>query len=137
MRPSSYKLKYKAENAPKVEDRGRKGENIQLSQLWLNMLPWDLILSYLQEKTYDSWVLNDRVITHLWNKKVDTFYGIFINNDYFPIFVNTEQRHAAVIKLSACVASVQTFWEVFSVKWLFLFSSFILHGVPLIACAEL
>jgi len=55
------------------------------------MLPWDLILSYLQEKTYDSWVLNDQAITHLWSKKkMDTFYGIFINNDYFPIFVNTE-----------------------------------------------
>lgn len=33
------------------------------------MLPWDLILSYLQEKTYDSRVLNDLAITHLWNKK--------------------------------------------------------------------
>lgn len=44
---------------------------------------------------------------------MDTFYGIFINNDYFPIFVNTEQRHAAVIKLAACSASVQTFYELF------------------------
>lgn len=70
-------------------------------------------------------------------KKLDTFYGIFINNDYFPIFLNTEQRHAAVIKLSACMASVQTFWEVFSVKGLFLFSGFILHGVLLTASAEL
>lgn len=42
-------------------------------------------------------------------KKMDTFYGIFINNDYFPVFVNTEQKHVALIKLSACMASVQTF----------------------------
>lgn len=74
------------------------------------MLPWDLILSYLQEKTYDSLVLHDRAITHLWSKKkMDTFYGIFINNGYFPIFVNTEQSRAAVVKLTACSASVMTF----------------------------
>lgn len=116
---------YRAENALKVEGRGRKGENIQL-RLKYDWTCCHGIWSYpiYKRKLMTHWCYMIEPLLIYGIKKMDTFYGIFINNGYFPIFVNTEQRHAAVIKLTACSASVMTFWEVFGVNWLFLSSEF-------------